>query len=205
MDLFLESLTRLKTPSLYGYLFHDFSSYKKNPALLESLYKLRACGKIKKIGFSLYYPRELENLLMDKIEFDIVQIPLNIFDRRFLPYLDELSARKIEVHVRSIFLKGLVFKDLNLLPNYFDGLKPKLAQLKALSSKNNLPVGAICLNFAALIAAIKKIVIGVSTLENLKENIAYLELGEKAGKMLNMLDELKEDDENLILPVNWKI
>ena len=74
---------------------------------------------IKKIGISVYSPREL-SFCFDMMEFDLVQFPMNVFDNRFLKtgWLDRLKKNNIETHARSIFLQGVI--TLNKWPNYFN-------------------------------------------------------------------------------------
>ena len=69
---------------------------------------------------SIYTIEELD-LLMGKPDFymseiDVIQIPYNIFDRRFEPYLSEIKSLGKEIHVRSIFLRGSLF-DSTLSPS----------------------------------------------------------------------------------------
>ena len=62
---------------------------------------------IKKIGFSVYGVKQLNDLI--KIyKPDIVQLPLSIFDNRFRKknILKKLQEKKIEIHIRSIFFQG---------------------------------------------------------------------------------------------------
>ena len=103
-----KSLFNLKSDFIYGCLFHNTNELLHNLFLWEELNKLKKLGLIKKIGVSLYHPKNLENLLSLKIIPDIIQIPFNIIDRRFEPYFERLNKLNIEIHVRSIFLQGLL-------------------------------------------------------------------------------------------------
>ena len=69
-------------------------------------FKSKKEGLIKKIGFSLYNPQELEKLFELNYIPDLIQVPFNLIDRRFEPYLKELKNMDIEIHVRSIFCKA---------------------------------------------------------------------------------------------------
>jgi len=131
-DVFEKSLASLQVDYLYGYLVHHFNDYKDNPLIWNDFIVLKEYGKIEKIGFSIYSPTELIYLLDKNISIDIVQFPYNIFDRQFTPYLEELKARKVEIHVRSVFLQGLFFKDIKSLSPLFYPLKPYLIESLAL-------------------------------------------------------------------------
>ena len=66
----------------------------------------------KKLVFSLYDINQLQYLLDNRVEFDILQFPYNLFDRQFDVYLSQLKQSGVEIHTRSVFLQGLFFKDL---------------------------------------------------------------------------------------------
>lgn len=199
-----ESLKNLNSIKLYAYLFHNFDSYKENPQLLEQLQELKRLSKVEKIGFSLYYPKELDYLLENKIDFDIVQVPYSIFDQRFENSFEQLKNLGKEVHVRSVFLQGLVFKNPDMLENQFLDIKSELAKLIELSEQSQVSISGLCLNFVSLNKNIDKIVIGVDSLKNLQENILDLSQTDTVSKYYDELKMLRVDDEQIILPTNWK-
>ena len=47
---------------------------------------------------------------MPHYDFDVIQCPYNILDRRIISsgWYDKLKKKGIEIHVRSIFLQGLL-------------------------------------------------------------------------------------------------
>ena len=94
-----------------GVYLHDPKSLSgaNGVKIYKTLLLLKEIGYTKKIGVSVYSPEEL-NKIINKYKIDIVQFPMNIFDRRFLKnnYLEKLKKKKIEIHVRSIFLQGLL-------------------------------------------------------------------------------------------------
>ncbi len=72
----------------------------------ESLLKLKDERKIGMIGVSVYTVEELK-YAMEFQEVEAVQMPINLFDHRFIPYLPQLKDKI--VFARSIFLQGLLF------------------------------------------------------------------------------------------------
>lgn len=195
------SCQHLNINKLYAYLVHDFNIIKKLPGLIKYL---KDDSRIEKFGFSLYYPKELDYLLENNIQFNIVQIPYNVFDQRFVPYFKKLKDRKIEIHVRSIFLQGLVFKSPGELTGSFIKLKDKIKMLRDIGNDLDVNISSLCLNFAVLNKFVDKIIIGVDNKSNLVENLRSPEDKEKIIKIYNQLIALKEDDEKIILPINWK-
>ena len=102
-------LKQLNIKNLYAlYLHHPDDLLKKNVKnLIFALKKLKKDNLIKKIGFSVYGVKQLNDLI--KIyKPDIVQLPLSIFDNRFRKknILKNLQEKKIEIHIRSIFFQG---------------------------------------------------------------------------------------------------
>ena len=57
-----KSLKKLKSNSVYGCLFHDTINFLKYPSAWNEIQVQKKEGLIKKIGFSLYNPQELEKL-----------------------------------------------------------------------------------------------------------------------------------------------
>ena len=200
------SLKNLGVKKLYGYLFHAFDSFKENPKLLDELIRLKKESKINKIGFSLYYPEELEYLIENKIVCDIVQVPYSLLDQRFDRLFPTAKELGIEIHTRSVFLQGLVFKDPESLETRFLPIKKNLLELRELGTKTGLSISELCLNFAAVNPHIDRLVIGVDSLANLADNVDSL-LASKAKLaegVYTQLANLRCDDEEVILPTNWK-
>lgn len=202
--IFNSSLERLNLQSVYGYLLHDFNYFLRKPASFNSLLGFRQQGRVQKVGFSVYYPKEAEYLLEKGIDFDLIQLPFSVFDQRFSSLLPKLEKNGIEIHARSVFLQGLAFKKPENLEARFSGLKEKLSGLHNLSKKTGIPVQALCINFAALNPCIGKVIVGVDSLQNLEENIKAVSPSKKVKEVLDELAELREDNENIILPFNWK-
>jgi aryl-alcohol dehydrogenase-like predicted oxidoreductase len=197
------SLKRLNRNKLYGYLIHNFKFFKQDIQLFKSLREVKTTRKIKKIGFSLYYPGEVEFLFELGIIPDIVQIPYSVFDQRFNSVLSLLKEHNVEVHCRSVFLQGLVFKGASELESKFNKIFDKLNTLHDIAQKSSLPVSILCLNFAVLNPFLDKVVIGVDSIENIKENINALSYTKKVSDVYDDLLALREDDEKIILPFNW--
>lgn len=195
-DMFNGSLRRLKVEKLYGYLLHHFEVYKNNPKVWDEFVALKESGKVKKIGFSLYSPAELEFILNNKSPFDLIQVPFNIFDKKFLPYMKELHEKGVEIHVRSSFLQGLFFKDRNALPEKLQPLRKYLLQLDEYSSETGLSISEIALNYNLQNPYIDGVLIGVDNVEQLKTNLESVR-----DTTIDIEVDVKEQE--LLNPVNW--
>lgn len=204
-NIFESSLERLGVDSLYGYMCHSFQHYRDNPEIWNMLEDLKSEGKIEKIGLSLYYPSELEYIIENKIDIDIIQVPYNVFDRRFEEYFPVLKKMGVEIFVRSVFLQGLVFKEPFELDDYFAKIRSKIINLHSLAAELNIPIAALCLNVAILNEFVDQVVVGVDSIQNLKEIISSSVYHDDVKNIIPKLYSLREDDENIILPINWKV
>ena len=195
-EVFEGSLKRLKIDKLYGYLLHHFEVYEENPNIWDDFIKLKESGKVEKIGFSLYWPEELEFILKNGSPFDLIQVPFNIFDKKFLPYMQELHEKGVEIHVRSTFLQGLFFKDRNALPEKLQPMKKYLLQLDEFSKKSSLSISEIALNYNLQNPYIDGVLIGVDNVEQLQMNLNSVK-----DTPINIEIEVKEQE--LLNPSNW--
>jgi uncharacterized protein len=200
---FYESLSRLNQDKIYGCLIHHFENFKSNKEIYSELEKLKSEGSIKKTGFSLYYPSELDFLFNANIDFDIVQIPLNVLDQRFLNHLLLLKDRNIEVHCRSVFLQGLLLMDENKISNNFCEIPDKIKYLKELSKQYNISVKDLCINFIINNDAISKLVIGIDNINQLKELLDIRILTEEQSDKIDW-SKFGISDEKILIPSNWK-
>ena len=201
---FQNSLTRLGLSELYGYLVHDFEWFRQQSAIWQELRRLKQEGKVQKIGFSVYLPEQVNWLLETEFVPDLIQVPYSLFDQRFAPLFPVLQERGVEVHVRSVFLQGLFFLSPENLRPHFASVKTKLTQVRQLFAAHQIPVAAGLLCFAWLCEGIDKLVIGVESLQNLRENLAAEKWLEKTREIYPELLQFAEIDPAIILPTNWK-
>lgn len=195
-EMFNGSLNRLKVKGLYGYLLHHFEVYKNNPKVWDEFVALKESGKVQKIGFSLYSPEELQFILDNKSPFDLIQVPFNIFDKKFLPLMKEVHEKGVEVHVRSTFLQGLFFKDRETLPEKLRPLKRYLLELDDFSRQSGLSISEIALNYNLQNPYIDGVLIGVDNISQLQMNLASVK-----DTSIDVNIEVKEKE--LLNPVNW--
>jgi aryl-alcohol dehydrogenase-like predicted oxidoreductase len=203
--IFKTTLKRLNTDKIYGYMIHNFQDFLDSPSIWYFLEALKLKGKVEKIGFSIYFPWELEYIFKNKLKIDIIQLPYSVFDQRFVDYFPRLESLKIDIHARSVFLQGLVFKKPEELGAYFAKFRNKIAKLRLLSKQLKIPIAGICLNFALLNRLINKVIVGVDNIDNFKGIINSLKYIAQVGGILDRLIELREYDENIIIPFKWQV
>lgn len=167
-----KTLSRLKINLIYGYLAHRPADILDNPDQWKLLIRLKEQGIVKKIGFSLNEPNELEKLLEKNFIPDLIQVPFNYFDVRFELAMKQLHSKGCEIHSRSTFLQGLFFKDIKTLRPHFNEVKQLLQSVKY--STNNL-AGSL-LQFVLQKPYIDKVILGVVSKEQLFDNLKSLEI-----------------------------
>lgn len=202
--VFNQSLKRLNASKIYGYILHDFNYFLQKPVIYDELNELKNRGLIQKVGFSLYKPAELDFLLQHNISFDIIQLPYNILDQRFSNYFQILKERGIEIYIRSVFLQGLILMNTDEINFRFSKVIDKIKKIHHIAKEFNITVTSLCLGFVFTNQYIDKAIIGVDGLSELKENIKDLLNIGLVNKIYPELLELKENNENIILPYNWK-
>ena len=129
---------------------------------------------INKIGISIYDENSIRKLSQLDV-IDIVQIPLNLCDRRFIKKknMNLFKKKKVKIQARSIFLQGLLLQNLDKIKNkpYID--KKFFYDFETWIKKNKISKLQACLNFIKCQNKLDSVVIGIENLNQLKD-IAYL-------------------------------
>lgn len=198
--VFSSSINKLHQEKLYGYLVHHFEFYQSHPHLWEEMKQLKAEGKIKKIGFSLYNTDQLQYLLDNEVMFDILQFPYNLFDRQFDVYLLQLKQCGVEIHTRSVFLQGLFFKDLDSLGKQLEPLKPYLLQIRTYCETHALTIGQCALSFVLHNPFIDGVLIGVDNVNQLQDNI---NVASHTIDINEFIQQIIVKETSLLNPSNW--
>lgn len=194
------SLKTLGVRSLYAYLLHDFEAFANDPSAWRTMQALKDTGVVDKVGFSLYRPRELDWILDHQVQADIIQVPVSIFDQRFLPVLEKARGRGIEIHARSVFLQGLAFKDIEGLDRRFEDMRGPLGELRSLSARTCFSLSRLCFGFVARSPFIDRVVVGVDGLAQLQELMAEDKIPDD---IVAQLGRFRIDNEQILLPFLW--
>jgi len=190
---------------LEGYMFHSYDDFKMNinndPNVLDNI---KNSGLVKKIGVSVYSNNEIEELLNYK-NIDLIQLPFNLFDNEYhrKDILEKVKKRNIEIHTRSVFLQGLFFKDINTLTNCLIPLKNNLSELSLILKNYNISMDSLALNYPLNKTYIDKVLIGVDSLEQLKNNIKAIE-NDFDKSIYEKIDCIQIKNTKLLNPSNWK-
>jgi aryl-alcohol dehydrogenase-like predicted oxidoreductase len=195
------SLQRLHLSGLYGLLLHQPQQLMgvDGEELYRALQKLKADGLVEKIGISIYAPEELDALL-GHYDFDIVQAPFNLIDRRLIEsgWLPRLAEQGIELHVRSVFLQGLLLMKSEDRPAKFGRWASLWSAWDAWLVETGLTPTQACLRYVLSFPEIARVIVGVDSLDQLKEILHH-----KEGLMPTIPQELQTRDLDLLNPSRW--
>ena len=170
--VFYKSLDILKIFKIDTILIHDENDIlNKNSGdiLFRTLNELKSNSIVKNVGCSIYSPKKIKKIL-HRYDFDIIQSPYNIFDTRILSsgLSKSLIERKVKLHLRSIFLQGLLLKKNNLPKKFKNNrLLKKFNDWLKKSKNENI---AVCLRSTSRVK-FDKLIIGVNNQSQLKEII----------------------------------
>tara|TARA_B110000003_G_C16561760_1_gene500681 strand:- start:8 stop:874 length:867 start_codon:yes stop_codon:yes gene_type:complete len=195
------SLSNLGVRRISGLLLHRPAQLLESDksGLWKILNDLKSEGVVRKIGFSIYSPHELSPL-WSRYKPDLVQAPYNVFDRSLVKtgWMQELSSSGVEIHVRSIFLQGLLLMPLGSIPEKFKKWTQLLSVWDDWLVKNGLTRLQATISFALSDPRISRVVVGVDSLNQLKEIV-----GAVLEKSLDFPDDLYSSDTDLINPSQW--
>ena len=204
INLVKDSIMKLRVKKLYCLLIHDINDLKgdKSDLIYNIFLKIKKKGLAKHIGFSCYSIKDLKYVL-SKFKFDIVQFPFNVFDQRLLKnnIIRYLKSKKIEVHIRSIFLQGLLLMNRNLRPKKFNKWRNQLEKWDNFLAKNNLTSIEACLFFVLKYNFYKKIIVGVDNQKQINEILDIYKNYKKTYKF--KFNKLIINDQKLINPSKW--
>lgn len=203
VDSFIvQSLKALKVKNIYGVLFHNpdqlLSNYGED--LYKALERYKKNGVILKIGISIYSPSQLD-LIMPKFSVDIVQTPFNIIDRRILNsgWLEKLSNKNIEIHIRSVFLQGLLLMEYEKIPSHFSKWNSVWSKWKNWLTEREVSAIHACISFVGSFQEVDKIIVGFDSLTHFEQIID----ASKKLPLKNIIN-IELEDELLINPSNWR-
>jgi len=191
------SLKNLKIKKFECLLLHNANSLlsKNGSEIYKSIKNMKINGLTYKIGISIYDFNILDKILK-KFEFDLIQAPLNILDQRLIMsgWLKKLKKRGIEIHVRSIFLQGILLLSHNQLPKKLKKLNRYWIVWESWLKKNKLGPLQACLSFVFNQRKLDGVVVGYDSknqlsqilkLKQMKSNFSAPKMNIKNKKLID--------------------
>lgn len=167
-------------------------------AVARALLALKERGLAGRIGLSVYSPEVLAAAVA-RLRPDLVQLPLNVLDRRFerSGWIARLREAGVEVHARSLFLQGALLAPATP-PRLAFAHGPLSAFRRACAAAGLSPLAA-CLA-AGLAAPVDRLVLGVTSRAELAEALA---VAASPATLPSAFAALATEDETLVDPSRW--
>lgn len=198
------ALGRLRVDQIDAVLLHRPTQMvtEVGDALYRALCLQKDLGHVRRIGISIYDPSELDALI-SRFDLDVVQAPFNILDSRLLNtgWIDRLQNLGVSLHVRSIFLQGLLLMSKSQRPAYFHRWDSLWDRWDAWLQEHDLTALRATLRFALHAPGVEKVVLGVDSRSQLAQIIAVA--GE--GPLPDGYQSLSTTDVELLNPSLWKL
>ncbi len=200
-----KTLRRLHADRIDGYLFHS-PHYVYLEHAVRGLLKIKDSGLVSHVGVSVYDEPEALQALASGLDY--IQIPYNIFDKRFEQNGFSASAKKqgARVFARSPFLQGLLVMRPDEVPEHLAYARPYLEQLQAILKRHHVGAVEASLLFSYCRSSAGHVVFGVETSGQLDE---ILEIEQKAkiaasSEWMRALDQAFDDMPRAIVnPSVW--
>ncbi|MFW5500399.1 MULTISPECIES: aldo/keto reductase [unclassified Maridesulfovibrio] len=201
-----KSLDNLGIEKFYGYMIHkeDFLPMW-DKGIEEQTKEIREQGLADKIGISVYSP-EMAVHAVETDGIDLIQLPSNLFDRRFEDsgaFEKAIESGKT-IYVRSVFLQGLMFMDSTNLPEHMKFATPFIERLNALVKTYGLSIQHLALGYAAKAYPQAKILVGAELPEQMLENIESFSCNLPDSLIEEVKTIFNNVPEKLVNPVLWK-
>lgn len=177
-------------------------------AVWERLLKLKAEKVIGMLGASVQTPEEAMEAAGDP-EINQIQLAFNILDWRWRKagVIQALMERKdLAVHVRSVFLQGILISEAPIWPRIenlnvekFVAEIDKLVQMLGRESRADL-----CIAYVRAQSWIDSLVMGMETIEQLEDNIRMFKNKPLTAEEARLVEEsLSEAPVELLNPALW--
>jgi aryl-alcohol dehydrogenase-like predicted oxidoreductase len=145
----------------------------QGPAMWDRLKKLRDEGLFQCVGVSVFASDEPVGLVR-RFKPDVIQAPVSLLDQRLIVSgaLAEIAGLGVEVHLRSIFLQGLLFLPPDRMPVALRGSAGPLSRVRRLIAEGRSDPLQAALWFALSRPEAHHVVVGVASAAELQAVIA---------------------------------
>ena len=143
------------------------------PAMWDRLKKLRDEGLFQCVGVSVFASDDPVGLTR-RFKPDVIQAPVSLLDQRLIVSgaLAEIAGLGVEVHLRSIFLQGLLFLPPDRMPVALRGSAGPLSRVRRLIAEGRSDPLQAALWFALSRPEARHVIVGVASAAELQAVIA---------------------------------
>lgn len=205
MNIYLnDCMKSLNRRRLYGLLIHDTKDLEGNYSkqLIDFLSSIKKAGLVSKIGVSIYSEEDLCNAC-NLYDWDLIQVPFNVFDQRFKnnSHIEKFRRRGGEIYARSIFLQGLLLSNPHQIPIQLRKWLPQLSDWHIFCKRIDMSSLQACISLAFNEDWIDYCILGIAASSQLEENIRLI----KDSIPINCEFLAQRNSLELIDPRSWKL
>ena len=173
-----DSLLKLNLPALdICYLHQNEIEILSDKYVHEGLGILKEKGLIRKIGASIYSEEECLYALKSGV-FDIIQVPVSVFDLGLYNSFVYEHSTSIVLVARSLLLQGILVnrKSMNKRIRRSEPVRKYLDKLDKIADSCGISTLEMALAFVYGLPGIDYYVIGTTSLQNLKHDIECMKV-----------------------------
>ncbi|MFA5645458.1 MAG: aldo/keto reductase [Candidatus Ratteibacteria bacterium] len=195
-----KSLKNLGLDQIPILLFHN----EKNRIFFDILAEMKEKKYIAHAGISLTTP-DIAKESVEKEEAEALQIPINVFDRRFYPAAIKASSQGIAIFARSIFLQGLLLMKKEAVPPHLKEILPFLSKLQRIADQYTLSISEIAIRYVLSLSGIHSLLFGAERIEQVSENAGYAKKGSLEPELVQTIHTtLPQLPDAIVSPWLWK-
>lgn len=200
-----ESLERLGVRRLHCLMLHSEDKVEQwDKGLSDILARLVSEDKVRHIGVSVYSPgKAVEAIMLDGV--DIVQLPSNILDRRFerVGVFARAAEMKKEIHIRSVFLQGLILMKQDDVPTGMVGAKSIVNEIDEVAREYGLEREELALGYLRTEHPEAKIIFGAEESSQVRANVHAWSTAMPEGLNQCVQQRFFTVDETILNPALW--
>ena len=197
-----KSLQRLCTDIVDILYVHDIADFRTRPKEFDD--ELAEClqNGARRVGVSLYSPDEID-MVLQCTSIGVIQVPLNVLDRRFIPHLTRLRDAGVSVIVRSVFLQGALICSHDALPARVRHLAPSVREFQSRCTTANVNPLTACLAHITRLPTVEGVVVGAQSTEELRDIVGAWTACSEAELDIDFLEDFPLPDPASVDPRLW--
>jgi len=197
------SLKRLKMDCVAGVLFHR----EEDVQHLVLLQMQKQAGKCHTVGVSCGHDPEKVTDFLNTESIEALQLPFNLMDRRHSEagVLEKVHKNGVLSFIRSAFLQGILTMKNDEIPTALANLCSLHLRYTSLAEEAGITLKEMALRFI-LNHPVSKVVIGIESLMQFKENLCFFERGPLPDDLMKAITlTYEQPDPYLITPGLWPL
>tara|TARA_B100001540_G_C15699674_1_gene593245 strand:+ start:209 stop:1096 length:888 start_codon:yes stop_codon:yes gene_type:complete len=199
-DIFCQSLKQLNLNNIRGLFLHN-SQDILNLNINSFIEDIKKNNKIKSFGISIYEEKDI----YCSNNISIIQAPGNIFNQEIFSSdkINKLISNNIEIHIRSIFVQGLLFMNPNRIPRNLSVLTKPINYIQNIAKEIDVDISIICILCIKKLMPEAKLVIGFENISQVSDFLKNQTKSVSNADLEEIIKFGKKNSHKLWDPRNW--